>query len=228
MMNILRFINNWTIDIDRQRMLSNYIFAGIPLLILANILFFIDKGVKMNTNEIILVAVVIIVVVIFISWFVSTVIIELLKMMVERELYNTLKQGFLNNNINTKEDVDLIAYSNKNLTNQQVRQVMLNLYKNTASNKENKLQESIKIIKTILSKYEESESFSNIPTTIKHTIKTIQQKIGKDNNEINYLIMNIQDIFIQEKRKVKAQYFYTLGGFLFGVLGVAVAIYQII
>ncbi len=98
-----------------------------------------------------------------------------------------------------------------------MRAIMVGSDKDLSSHKD--------LIRSYIEKHNEVEPFEGIPTDIRIHLERLSEKIGSQRDLLEPLTNQIKDLLSVNQKERRYQKYYTMGGFVIGLLGLGFAIY---
>jgi len=134
-----------------------------------------------------------------------------------------VKAGIINSNL-TYEDMLHIAER----WSQDRKAILLSLrvlHSDSIAGEDEKLSDSIALIRTLIEKHQEKEPYAELPESIGLQLSTIKNELDtSDNNYVAQLAASLSGIYSSNLQDLSKQKKLTFWGFIFGALGLIVGI----
>lgn len=224
-MNTLFRLNNYFFEAMDEYTSNKAIFGIFILLIVANIYLFNSQGENMLIeNQTILVSAIVIMIIVSI-YVVFILSLSVLKILIENRFCRHLKLAIIHKKIHNIKNVKDLMRSH-NINKHQVLMAIYRLQGQVMISKDQELSKYSALLESLIDVYDEQEAIENIPDSLLYTLNKVKPKV--DTTDMKFLIIQLQEIFSTNTRKMQIQYIFTLLGFVVGLFGLFNATYNFI
>lgn len=161
----------------------------------------------------------------FIAWFFVTVLEAIVIIMTDRSNLKSFKSDFENAVIHSQPDWDGMKRiaKTRGLKPSQIYWSLEEYIREIKTGENEKLSEHLELIDSYIAAYKHDEPFQSLPSDIKLHLERVRDKLGST-ELLDPLTSQIKDLLAIHSEESKKAKFYSIGGFITGLLGVALAI----
>ncbi|WP_408951440.1 hypothetical protein [Lysobacter sp. Hz 25] len=162
---------------------------------------------------------------VFAFWQGSSLVDELLKLKKQKIFSADLVLALLNRGKSlTLQHIQQIAET-RGVTQHEIQRTLKILLREVLAQRNLSLQEHQPLIESLIKEMKEREPFDGLPNEIRIHLERLREDMQASPDRLEPLTIQIRELVTLKSREYRVQKYYTIGGFLLGVIGLAFAAY---
>ncbi|MHA2936885.1 hypothetical protein ACXJY6_01170 [Vibrio sp. RC27] len=161
----------------------------------------------------------------FIAWFGGTLLEAIATIMVNRSTLKSFKFDFENAVIHSQPDWEGMkrVAQTRGLKPSQIYWLLEEYARDIKTGQNEKLSDYLDLIENYIAAYKHDEPFQTLPSDIRLHLERVRDKLGST-ELLDPLTAQIKDLVAVHSKENKKAKFYSIGGFITGLIGVLLAI----